>query len=30
MFFALFYYLAEKSPRVEPGEYTLEDQKGKK
>lgn len=29
VFFALFYYLAEKSPQVEPGEYTLEDQKGK-
>jgi membrane protein implicated in regulation of membrane protease activity len=29
VFFALFYYLAEKSPQVEPGEYTLKDQKGK-
>ena len=29
VFFALFYYLAEKSPQVEPGEYILEDQKGK-
>ena len=28
-FFALFYYLAEKTPNVEPGDYKLKDQKGK-
>ena len=28
-FFALFYFLAEKSPKVEAGNYTLKQQKGK-
>ena len=30
MFLALFYYLVIKKPKVEPGEYKLEDIKGKK
>jgi phosphotransferase system glucose/maltose/N-acetylglucosamine-specific IIC component len=29
LFFALFYYLAEKKPEVTPGEYKLEEEKGK-
>ena len=29
MFVALFYYLAAKKPKVEPGEYKLEEAKGK-
>ncbi|MCK4347907.1 MAG: hypothetical protein KAW47_04750 [Thermoplasmatales archaeon] len=29
VFFALFYYMAEKKPEVTPGEYTLEEEKGK-
>ncbi len=28
-FFMLFYYLAEKTPEVTPGNYTLDQQKGK-
>ena len=30
MFIALFYYLVAKKPKVEPGEYKLEEAKGKK
>ncbi len=30
MFIALFYYLSVKKPKVEPGEYKLEEVKGKK
>ena len=29
VFFALFYYMAEKKPEVTPGEYKLEEEKGK-
>jgi amino acid transporter len=29
IFFALFYYMAEKKPEVMPGEYKLEEEKGK-
>lgn len=29
MFVAFFYYLAAKKPKVEPGEYKLEEAKGK-
>lgn len=29
VFFALFYFLAEKKPSIKPGEYKLEDEKGK-
>ncbi len=29
IFFALFYYMAEKKPEVTPGEYKLEEEKGK-
>ncbi len=29
LFFAVFYYLAEKKPTIEPGEYRLEEGKGK-
>ena len=29
VFFALFYYLAEKKPVIEPGEYKLDEEKGK-
>jgi len=29
IFFALFYYMAEKKPEVKPGEYKLEEEKGK-
>ena len=29
MFIALFYYLVAKKPKVEPGEYKLEESKGK-
>lgn len=29
IFFALFYYIAEKSPSISPGHYTLKDEKGK-
>jgi len=28
-FIALFYFLAEKTPKIQPGEYKLEDEKGK-
>jgi hypothetical protein len=30
MFIAFFYYFAVKKPRVEPGDYKLEEAKGKK
>jgi len=29
IFFALFYYMAEKKPEITPGEYKLEEEKGK-
>ena len=29
VFFTLFYYMAEKKPEVKPGEYKLEEEKGK-
>ena len=29
VFFALFYYMAEKKPEVTPGKYKLEEEKGK-
>ena len=29
MFFAFFYYLAEKKPEIKPGEYKLDQEKGK-
>ena len=28
-FFAFFYYIAEKKPEIKPGEYKLENEKGK-
>jgi hypothetical protein len=29
VFFALFYYMAEKKPEITPGDYKLEEEKGK-
>jgi len=29
LFVALFYYLAEKKPNIQPGDYKLEEEKGK-
>lgn len=29
IFFALFYYMAEKKPSITPGHYTLDNEKGK-